>query len=161
MKIISLTSSQLLVTLCTIQWKWRLQKYENVTKLLCILRVNRLTKTGIYHIIVYSWHYVTHMWLVMGVFSDLSCRVTHMWQRKWEILFSLDWLVQLMYVRFSKNNLAFCSWSSITHCRKCSPLKVQINCNLVQVMFVRSSYNLDQINNMDTIGNTCFSLAAI
>ena len=34
--------------------------YETVTKLHCLLRSIRSEKTPIYHIIIYSWHKVTH-----------------------------------------------------------------------------------------------------
>ena len=57
------------VTICTIQWLWRLRNYKNVTNLLCMLRRIRLTEKGhfrIYHVNLYSWHKVTYMWPEMG-----------------------------------------------------------------------------------------------
>ena len=46
------------------------KKFENVTKLLCMLRPLQLTEQRIYHIIIYSCHKVTHN----GFFSYLPLR---------------------------------------------------------------------------------------
>jgi hypothetical protein len=54
-----------------ISWKWRLQKYGKVIKLLCMLRAILSAKTHIYHIIIYSWHKsLTKTY--NGVSSDLN-----------------------------------------------------------------------------------------
>jgi hypothetical protein len=48
--------------------------YESVTKLLCLLRAIRFAEichSHIHHIIIYSWHYVIHSWLVIGI-SQIS-----------------------------------------------------------------------------------------
>jgi len=64
-------TDQVCMTLYTSQWKWWLQKYENVTKLLCMLRAIWLAETHFYHIIIYSWRKVTHMWSAIG-FPQIS-----------------------------------------------------------------------------------------
>ena len=59
--------------LYTIKWKLRLRYYESVTKQLYILRAIWLAKKShnrIYHIIIYLWDKVIHMWSVM-VFSRI------------------------------------------------------------------------------------------
>ena len=57
------------VTLCTIQWKWRLRDYDSVIKLLCMQRSIRLSKKGssrICHIMIYSRHKITRILLLIS-----------------------------------------------------------------------------------------------
>ena len=78
------------VTLCTIQWKWRLWDYESVTKLLCMLQAIQLDKKGhnrIYDIIIYPWHEVTRNVTCSRVFSDLPRCNMSVKGSKWEMSF--------------------------------------------------------------------------
>ena len=74
------------VTLCTCQWKFLFREYENVTKLLCMLRAIWLAEKYFYHIINYSWHKVTNLWPLMG-FPHIPHSVTSVKGSKWEICF--------------------------------------------------------------------------
>jgi hypothetical protein len=57
------------VTLCAIQWKWRLRNYDSVNKLLCMQRSIRLSKKGssrICHIMIYLRHKITRILLLIS-----------------------------------------------------------------------------------------------
>jgi hypothetical protein len=58
------------------QWKCRLQKHENITKLICILRTIRLAEWRIYHIVIYSWHKIMQIWPIMW-FLQISHAATY------------------------------------------------------------------------------------
>ena len=95
-----------LVTLYTSQWKWWSWGYENVTNLLCMLRVIWLAKKHIYHISICSWHNVTHMRPIMG-FSQISQVVCDISVKRslWEIWFLSDCLKTKFFFMLTKKFL--------------------------------------------------------